>query len=423
MSVLVIGVNQRTAPLSLLERFAVAGDRQPKFLDALVASDHISEALILSTCHRTEIWVVAEKFHGAVADVRDVLCDLTYLPPDAFSDHLNTDYDLDAVRYLFEVSTGLQSVVVGEHEILGQVAAAWETGRSHGSVGPTLNLLFRHAIEVGKRARTETAISRSITSVSHAAVVMAAEEAGALKGRSVAVVGAGAMGRGMVGLLSEQRLDRLVVLNRSPQRAAEVAATCGADSASLDELARVLGEVDVVFSSTGSPDVVITADMVRDAVARRAERGVEHPLVLVDIAMPRDVAGEVASLDGVRVLDMEALDEFAARGLRQRRGEVPAVHAIIEAELERFESVRSSRSVAPLVAELRERADSLRTAELDRHRARLAELDPATQELVEAVTRGVVAKLLHTPTVAVKDAAGTPRGDRLAQTLRDLFDL
>lgn len=423
MSVVVIGVNQRTAPLSLIEKFALDDDRCTKYLDALVAREDIAEAVIVSTCHRTEVWVVAERFHAALGDVRDVLCDITYLPPDAFSEHLVTEHDDEAVRHLFEVAAGLRSVVVGEHEILGQVADAWELARAQGAAGPTLNLLFRHAVEVGKRVRSETAISRNITSVSHAAVVMAAEELGGLQGRSAAVVGAGAMGRGMVGLLVEQELAALQIVNRSAERASRLAAEVAASSATLEELPEVLASADVIFTSTGAPEPVITVDLVSEACAARVARGEDAPLVVVDIAMPRDVASGVAALDGVTVLDLEALEAFAGRGLEERRREIPAVRAIVDAEVARFEAARSSRQVAPLITDLHAWAESVRGAELDRHRSRLAQLDPEAREVIDAVTRGLVAKLLHSPTVSLKDASGTARGDRIARTLRDLFDL
>jgi glutamyl-tRNA reductase len=421
VSVVVIGVSHRTAPLSLLEKFAVDGERRAKYLDALLACDHVSEAVILSTCHRTEIWVVAEKFHGAFGDVRDVLCDLTYLPPDAFAEHLTSEYDTDAVRHLFEVAAGLQSVVVGEHEILGQVADAWESARVAGATGPALNLLFRHAVEVGKRARTETGIARSVTSVSHAAVVMASERLGSLSGAHVSVLGAGAMGRGMVDLLADHGVGDVTVVNRSPERAAELAATTGGRGVGLDHLGAELATTDVLFTSTGSVEPIIGVADVAPALAARADRARE--LLIVDIAVPRDVDPAVGELDGVTLLDMDALQAFADRGLSERRREVPAVRAIVEEELARYEAARSSREVAPLVTELHQWADGVRTAELERHRARLADLDPATRDAVESLTRGLVAKLLHSPTVAVKDASGTPRGERLASSLRDLFDL
>jgi len=419
VSVVVIGANHSTAPLPLLERFAVSGDRLQKYLGALVESDHISEAVILSTCHRTEIWAVAERFHGAYSDVRDLLCDLTYLPPEDFSEHLTTEYDLDAVQHLFEVAAGLDSVVVGEHEILGQIADAWEIAREAGASGPSLNLLFRHAVEVGKRARTETSIARGVTSVSQAAVVMATERLGTLTGARAAVLGAGNMGRGMVTLLADQDVEEVIVLNRSLGPAEALAAPVGGRAVELSALSEELVRADVLFTSTGATEPLITADLLGDVLPARAGRD----LLIIDIAVPRDVDPAISDLDGVTLLDMDSLEAFAERGLTERRGEIPAVRAIVEAELSRYESARTSRQVAPLVGELHQWAESIRSAELERFRSRLDGLDEAQREAVEATTRGIVAKLLHHATIAVKDASGTPRGERLAASLRDLFDL
>jgi glutamyl-tRNA reductase len=403
----------------LLERFAVSGDRLRKYLDALVQSDHISEAVILSTCHRTEVWAVAERFHGAYSDVRDLLCDLTYLPPEDFSEHLTTEYDLDAVQHLFEVAAGLDSVVVGEHEILGQIADAWAVALEVGSAGPSLNLLFRHAVEVGKRARTETAIARGVTSVSQAAVVMATERLGTLSGARAAVLGAGNMGRGMVTLLADQDIEEVVVLNRSLGPAEALAHPVGGRALELGALAEELVRADVLFTSTGAAEPVVTAELLAEVLPIRTGRD----LLIVDIAVPRDVDPAVADLDGVTLLDMDSLEAFAQRGLTERRAEIPAVTAIVESELARYESARTSRQVAPLVGELHQWAESIRVSELDRFRSRLDGLDDTQREAVEATTRGIVAKLLHHATIAVKDASGTPRGERLAASLRDLFDL
>jgi glutamyl-tRNA reductase len=402
-----------------LEHFAVSDERLRKYLGALVESDHISEAVILSTCHRTEIWAVAERFHGAYSDVRDLLCDLTYLPPEDFSEFLTTEYDLDAVEHLFRVAAGLDSVVVGEHEILGQIADAWEVAREVGAAGPSLNLLFRHAVEVGKRARTETAIARGVTSVSQAAVVMATEQMGTLSGARAAVLGAGNMGRGMVTLLADQDVDEVVVMNRSVAAAEALAHPIGGRAVGLSALSEELIRADVLFTSTGATEPVVTAEVLAEVLAARAGR----QLLIVDIAMPRDVEPAVADLAGVTVLDMDSLEAFAERGLTERRAEIPAVAEIVSAELARYESARTSRQVAPLVGELHQWAETIRVAELDRFRSRLDGLDAAQREAVEATTRGIVAKLLHHATIAVKDASGTPRGERLAASLRDLFDL
>jgi len=419
VSVVVIGANHRTAPLDLLEKMALDGERLTKYLHALVACDWISEAVIVSTCNRTEIYAVAERFHGAYADVRDLVCDLTYLPAEAFSDHLMVDYDTDAVRHLFDVSAGLDSMVVGEHEILGQVRSSWEAARAAGTVGPTLNLLFRHAVECGKRARTETSISRSVTSVSQAAVVMASDRLDGIGGTSALVVGAGEMCRGMVNLLTGAGVASVTIANRDARRAEDLALEVGGIGVGLDALAGVLADVDVVFSATGSTAPLIGVDEMAAVMSARNGRRV----VMVDIAVPRDVEAGVAGLDGVELLDMEALQRFCDAGIEDRRREIPSVTTIVESEVDRYESIVSAREVAPLVTDLHRWAESVRAGEIDRFSARLADLEPSQREIVEALSRGIVAKLLHSPTVRLKDAAGSARGERLSGTLRDLFDL
>ena len=417
-TVVAIGATHRSAPLSLLERLTIDDAMLGKYLDDLRARDHVNEAVIVSTCNRTEIFVTAEKFHGAFRDVRDFISDVTFTPPEDFADHLEVTHDADAVRHLFAVAAGLESVVVGEHEILGQVRDAWTAAREAGASGPTLNLLFRHALEVGKRARTETDIARHVTSVSHAAVIMADERLGSIEGRSVAVVGAGSMARGVVDFVTSRRPGSLTVVNRTAERAEALAAGVH-EWATLDALPPRLADADVVFCATSAAAGVIDAEMVAGALAARGGR----PLLLVDIAMPRDVAPEVAELAGVTLLDMEALRDFADRGLSKRRREIPAVEGIVDDEVDRYLAASSAREVAPLIVELRRRGDAVVADELERYSAKLTALDPAHRELVEGLMRGVVAKLLHEPTVALKEAAGSVRGERLVGSLRELFDL
>lgn len=426
MSVVVIGANHRTAPLDLLEKMALDGDRLTKYLHALVACDWVSEAVIVSTCNRTEIYAVAERFHGAYSDIRDLVCDLTYLPPEEFSDHLMVEYDTDAVGHLFAVAAGLDSVVIGEHEILGQVRTAWDAAREAGTAGPTLNLLFRHAVGCGKRARTETSISRSVTSVSQAAVVMAAERTGGIAAVSALVIGAGEMGRGMANLLADAGAASITIANRDADRARSVAvelATEGRPAVlsgiGLDGLESALVDADVVFSGTGASTPLVTVDAMRAVMNARAGR----PVVLVDIGVPRDVEPRVATLDGVSLFDMEALQRFCDTGIEDRRREVPAVRGIVDAEIERFTATASTREVAPLIGDLHQWADQVRAGELERFAARLADLDPEQRAIVESLSKGIVAKLLHSPTVRLKDAAGSPRGERLSGSLRELFDL
>ncbi|MHB8670040.1 MAG: glutamyl-tRNA reductase [Acidimicrobiales bacterium] len=419
MSVVVVGLNHRTVPLDLLERMTVPVDRLPKALADLSGRDNLGEAVVLSTCHRTEVYVVAERFHGAVQDVRHFLSELAFTPPEEFSDHLYTYYDEAAVNHLFRVVSGLDSVVLGESEILGQVKAAWERAREEGTAGSRLSALFRHALEVGKRARTETGISRHTTSISQAAVAMAAEHLGTLIGKRAVLLGAGEMGENMAVALARAGVAEVKVANRSPQRAVELAERLQGSALSLGQVSEALVQADVFLASTAAPSVVLDESDLLPVMERRDGR----PLLVVDVAMPRDIDPAVASVEGVTLLDLEDLRTFAEAGLKERRREVLGVRAIIDEEVERYMELATARQVAPAVAALRAHAEAIRSAELDRLATRLGALAVEDRELVEALTRRILAKLLHGPTVRLKDAAGTVRGERLADSLRDLFEL
>jgi len=419
VSVVVIGLNHRTAPLELLERMAIADGQHAKALHDLCTREHISEALVLSTCNRTEVYAVAERFHGAYSDIRSFLADFSFLPPEEFSDHLYVHYDTAAVSHLLSVTAGIDAAVLGESEIQGQVKVAWERARDEGSAGPVLNLLLRHALEAGKRARTETGIARNIASVSQAAVAMAGERLGGVAGKTVLVLGAGEAGEGMAVALAGAGVARIRVANRTPARAAELAARVGGEPVSLIDLPDHLGDADLLLTSTGAQAPLVTPADIEPLMAGRVDR----PLLVVDIAVPRDVDPAVAHVPGVTLLDMDDLRQFAAAGVAERRREVAAVEAILNEEIERYLMATSAREVAPMIVALRQRAEAVRTSELDRFRGRYEDLDPRQLDMVEAVTRGVVAKLLHQPTVVLKDAAGSPRGDRLVAALRELFEI
>ncbi|HZA75754.1 MAG TPA: glutamyl-tRNA reductase [Acidimicrobiales bacterium] len=419
MSVVVIGLNHRTAPLELLERMSVADGQLPKALHDLRTREHISEALVLSTCNRTEVYAVAERFHGAYSDIRSFLAEHSFLPPEDFSDHLYVHYDSAAAAHLFSVTAGLDSAVLGETEIQGQVKVAWERARAEGAAGPALNLLLRHALAGGKRARTETAIGRNIASVSQAAVAMAGERLGGLAGKTVLVLGAGDMGEGMAVGLAGAGVAGVLVANRTQAKAMALASRIGGQPVALVDVPDRVADVDLLLTSTGSQAPIIERPDLEPVMAGRSQR----PLLIVDIAVPRDVDPAVADIDGVTLLDMDDIRRFAAAGVVERRREVAAVEAILNDELERYLMATSAREVAPMIVALRERAEAVRQAEVERFRARLDTLDPGQAELVDAVTKGLVSKLLHEPTVVLKDAAGSPRGDRLVAALRELFEI
>ncbi len=419
MSVVVLGLNHRTMPLPLFERLTIDGTRLPKALHDLSTRAHVSEAVVLSTCNRTEVYAVAERFHGAYQDIRDFLCEMAFLAPEDVADHLYVHYDTEAVNHLFSVACGLDSAVLGDTEILGQVKFAWEKAALEGSTGPVLNLLFRHALETGKRARTETGIARSTASVSHAAVEMASDRLGSLEGRRVLVLGAGEMGKGMLTALQDAGVAEVLVANRTWERASVLADAIGGQPVRLADLPGTLAHVDLLLTSTGATSIMLEHADLAPAALGRAGRD----LLIVDIAVPRDVDPAVAELPGVTLLDMDDLNRFAQTGVHARRQEVGAVQSIIIEELDRFSDATSARAVAPLVSALRSRAEEVRRAELDRYESRLTGLDQRQREAVEALTRGILAKVLHEPTVKLKDLAGTPKGDRLSEALRDLYDL
>jgi len=420
VSVVVVGLNHRTVPLELLERMTVADPYLPKALQDLLGREHLTEAVVLSTCMRTEIYAVAGRFHGAMSDVRNFLGEWSGTEPDRFGDYLYSFYEDGAVSHLFQVASGIDSAIIGEGEILHQVRDAWERARREGSAGPILTRLFRHAIEVGKRARSETAISRGTTSLSQAAVAMASDRLGDLVGRTILVLGAGEMGEGMAqALAAVPRIGRVLVANRTWTRAATLAKRFGGEPLELSDLPTALEEADVLLTSTGAPSVLLEAADLEAVLPSRHGR----PLLVVDIAVPRDVDPGVASLPNVTLLNMDDLKAFVEARMAERRKEIGAVNQIIIDEVGRFDEVSAQREMAPLVAALRERVETIRQIELERHRVRLGELGDREREMVDAVTRGVLAKLLHEPTVQLKDNAGTARGDQLAEAVHILFDL
>lgn len=419
MSVVVIGVNHRTSPLRVLERVAVGADAMPKALHALSSKDNIREAVVLSTCNRTEVYAVTEKFHAAYDDIAEFFCELGGLRSDELHQHLYSQHDDAAVRHLFEVACGLDSAVIGENEILGQVRDAWSLAQASGAARTTLNLLFRHALETGKRARSETGISRSTTSISFAAVEMARELLGTLAYRKVLIVGAGTMGEGVAVALTMNSTTEVTVINRTESRGRDLAERLGASMRPMSELRDALLDTDVVVTCIGSGSFVLDRDLVEPLMSGRSGR----TLFIVDIAVPRDVEESVGAVAGVELRNLDDLRDWVKSGVENREGEATKVSAIVAEEVERYGLDATARQAAPLIAAMHAAAEEVRVAEVERHAKRLAELTPEQVEAVEALTRGITAKLLHEPSVRLKESAGTPQGERLADALRDLFDL
>ena len=418
MSIVVIGITHRTSPVNLLEKMTIADSAMPKALHSLSVRDDIREVVVLSTCNRTEVYAVAGRFHGAYDDIRDFFCETSGLTSDEVTPHLFSQHDEAAISHLFEVAAGLDSAVLGEVEVIGQVRDAWERAMSEGVSRSSLNLLFRYALEVGKRARTETGISRSTASVSHAAVEMAHDILGTLEGKHVLVVGAGEMGEGVATALSREGAGSVAVINRTASRGEALADKVGARLSQFDNLETEVSAADVIVSCTGSGSAVLTASMVRTA-----RKGIDSPLLIVDIALPRDVDPAVGNIDGVTLRDLDHLKEWANRGLEKRAAEVDQVRSIVGEETERFVLEQAQRQAAPLISQLREAVDAIRTAEIERLAGRMADFTEEQRETVETITRGIVAKLLHNPSVSLREAAGSAQGERLSAAVRDLFNL
>ena len=415
MSIVVIGVNHRTAPLAVLERLAIAPDDVAKSVAGLAQRDTIREVAVLSTCGRTEVYLVAERFHGAYADVTEFLAAVAGMSLGELQPHLIALHDDAAASHLFAVAAGLDSFVLGESEILGQVRSAWQAAVDNGGVRATLDLLFRHALRTGKRARSETAIGRGTASISHAAVELASDRLGTLAGHRVLVVGAGGMGAGVATSLRKAGATDITVVNRTAHRGHTLAAEIAGDVAAFEQLGEALVDSDVVVSCVAGVEGLITADLLG------SRQGGE--LLIVDIALPRNVERAVAAIDGVTLLDLDDVSAWAQRGRLARAAEAAGVGEIIADQLERFRLDSTARQAAPLVARLHDRAEQIRSAEVRRFSSRLDDLDDDHLDAVEALTKAIVAKLLHQPSVRLRHDAGTPQGERNAAAVSDLFDL
>lgn len=417
MSTLVVGLSYRTAPVGLLERATVAPEQLPAVLTDLVAQPHVEEAMVLSTCNRVEVYAEVGRFHGGVTEVSDLLAARLGVDLAELGGHLYVHYEDAAVQHLFTVASGLDSMVVGEAQVLGQVRAAYAGARAAGTAGRSLHELVQQALRVGKRVHSQTGIDAVGRSVVGIGVGLAAGHLGGLAGRGALIIGAGAMGSLAVAALRRAGIDRLVVANRTVQRGARLAAGAGGRAVGLDEIERELPGVDVIVSSTGATGIVLPADLVARAQKVRAGR----PLAVLDLALPRDVDPAVGDLDAVALVDLEQVR--TATDTDPVRREVAVARGIVADEVGAYLLAQRSAQVAPTVAALRARADDVVSAELARLAARLPALDPGTRAELETTVHRVVATLLHAPTVRVKELAGVPGGDAYAAALRELFGL
>lgn len=427
MSVFVVGLNHRSAPLALLERVGVPEMRLEKALAGLRGLEHVQEAVVLSTCNRVEIYAYAATFHGAYENVREFLAEFSYTPLAEFSQQLYSLFGADAAAHLFRVVSGLDSAVLGENEIQGQVKRAWEAAQQEGTAGPGLNRLFRHALQTGKRVRSNTSVgTERISSVCEAAVGLLQRELGDLAGRRALLLGTGEVGQTGARIFSGMDLTEVCVASRTWQRASHLAAEVGGRAVHLDELGDELASVDFLFCATGAPSVMLERSEIAAVMERRG--GSARKLVVLDLAVPRDVDPAIAEIDGVRLFDITDVQSFVAEASEaaESEGSLAEMHraqAIINEEVQNHLAADSAEAMAPLIVDFRRSICDISQSEFDKFESQLASLNPDQRESVEALVHSIVNKVLHTPTARIRESAESPESEALGEALRDLFDL
>ena len=416
MELVVVGLNHKTAPVEVRERLAFAPTQQEAALVALLR--RAAEGVVLSTCNRAEVYAVVQRADAGFQDLVGFLGEFHGLAKESYALHLYCKQGSEAIGHLFAVAAGLDSMICGEPQILGQIRTAYEFSATHHAVGPVLSWAFHHALKVGKQVRSDTNISRKAVSVSYAAVELARRCLGDLAGHAGLVVGAGKMGELTARTLLDNGLSSIVVTNRTYARAAELAASLGGQAAEFARLPNLVAEADVVVTSTGASGFVLTATLVKQAMQARGGR----PLLLIDIAVPRDVDPLVQQLDDVSLFNIDDLQAVCAVNLEERQREVARAREIVDAEVEAFEAWWQSLEAVPTISALRQRAERIRQAELQKALGRMGDLTERQRATLEALTSAIVNKLLHQPTTRLKAQSDGRSADRV-RALRELFAL
>jgi glutamyl-tRNA reductase len=411
-----IGVNHKSAPVEVRERLAIPDSRLPEAVKRLAEHPGVDEGLILSTCNRVELLTQTK---NGTADLRGFLRDYFQLNPADYEGHLYEYRESDAVRHLFRVTSSLDSMVVGEPQILGQVKEAYATARAVGAVHSQLDLLLTRAFAVAKRVRTETAVGSSAVSVASVAVELAKKIFGSLHGKHVYLVGAGKMSELAARHLLAHGAESIFVANRTHDRAQQLAAKFDGRAILFEQLYETCDRADIVITSTGAPHAIFRREHGELFLARRKNR----PMFFIDIAVPRDVDPEMNRLDGIFVYDIDDLQQAVSSHVADRRKEAERAEAIVTGEVERFQARLQTLDVVPTIVSLQDHLETIRQAEIDRVRGRLGTLSPEQELAVEALTRGIVSKIMHTPISTLKTAVREPEATTVIDLVRRLFNL
>jgi len=426
VSVLLFGVSHRSAPVSVLEQLSTDESEQVKIVDQIMQSPLVTEAMVLSTCNRVEVYAVVDAFHGGLSAIGQVLAERSGMTVPDLTKYAYVRYSEAAVEHLFAVASGLDSAVVGEAQVLGQVRRAYAAAESNRTVGRVLHELAQRALAVGKRVHSETGIDAAGASVVSVALGMADTKLGGLRGKTAVVVGAGAMGALSATHLTRAGIDHVYVVNRSLPRAQRLArkireSGAAAEALSLENLATALADAHVVVSCTGAVRPVVSLADVHNTLAASPRDETDRPLVICDLGMPRDVDPAVSGLPGVWVVDMDRVQREPSA--RAAAADTEAARHLVAAEVATYLAGQRMAEVTPTVTALRQRAADVVEAELLRLDHRLPSLEAAHRDEVARTVRRVVDKLLHAPTVRIKQLASAPGGDSYAEALRELFEL
>jgi glutamyl-tRNA reductase len=424
MQILQLGLSHQTAPVEVREQLALSESAIPAALGTLCPANgcgpgYALEGAILSTCNRLEVYAVTECADQGQRDLRNYLTQVTEAPLAAFDPYLRIRQGEAAVSHLCDVACGLDSLVLGESQIQGQVAAAHQMAMAHGAAGPVINALFRQALQAGKRARTETAINKHATSISHVAVELALQIFDDLATKTVLLVGAGEMAELAAKNLVDNGVGNLLVVNRSAGRAAGLAKQYGGEASGWDRLTQALWKSDIVISSTAAPHAILRRETVAATMRMRRNR----PLFIIDIAVPRDVEPRVGKLSNVFLYDIDDLQQVLEANLEQRRREVPRVQSIVTEEVAAFLAWLRTRDVVPTIVDLRQHLDGIREAELAWAMNKLDGLSAQERKVVLALSQRLVNKIMHQPTVRLKQHAGAREAYRYSEAIRDLFGI
>ena len=420
MHIFCLGLNHNTTPIELREPLSLNEDVIRSALARLACghiSSSITELVIISTCNRIELYAASGQL--AVAELEAFLSDVCSVSAQQFQVHSYHFEGLDTARHLFEVAAGLDSLVIGEPQILGQIVRALELSRGQNMAGPVLNRLFQSAIHAGKRARTETGISRNPASVSSLAASLAERVVHPISEAQVVILGAGEMAELAVEALHKRGANRILVVNRTLERAHTIADRWGAQITTFENLDAALTSADILISSTGAPHTIFSAEMVRQAMEARAQR----PLFLIDIAVPRDIDPDAANIPHVKLYDIDSLNAKLDHSLAERMAEVPQVRSILEEEISEFAEYMKSMEMIPIISNIRQQAEIIRQEMLEKTLRRLPDLTEAERVRIGAMTQALVKKILHAPTNRLRAEASCPHAPEYAAVARTLFGL